>query len=143
MIGISMKKRMKRCVLERTKGDNRVIRQMSEDVSKVVGQLQFGSFTRLRLTLRPLSENYIGFLRQSNHHQRSIHCQHAQKVPWAQETSMQCSTHVKTPDHSLTNSICRDYGSHGINIIFTTSHVPRILYGERGHSSNRNGRQSL
>ena len=63
---------------------------------KVVGQLECGSFTRLWLTLEPLSENYIGFLGQPNHHQRSIHCQHAQKIPWAQETSMQCLTHVKT-----------------------------------------------
>ena len=118
---------MKGSVLERTEGDDRVIRRVSEDVSKVVGQLQFGSFTRLRLTLRPLSENYIGFLGQSNHHQRSKRGQHAQKVPWAQETSMQCSTYVKTLDQPLTNSICRDYGNHGISITFTTSHVPRIL----------------
>lgn len=118
---------MKRCIVESTEGDNRVIHRVSEDVSKVVGQLQLGNFTRLRLTLRPHFENYIGFLGQSNHHQRSIHCQHAQKVPRAQETSMRCSTHVKTPDQPLTNSICRDYASHGISTTFTTSHVPRIL----------------
>ena len=98
-----------------------------EDGVKVVGQLQFGNFTRLRLTLEQLFESYIGFLGRSNHHQRLIHCQHAQKVPWTQETSMQCLIHVNTPDQSLTNSICRNYGNHGISTTFTTSHVPRIL----------------
>lgn len=40
-----------------------------EDASKV-GQLQSGNFTRLRLTITPLLENYIGLLGQSNHHQK-------------------------------------------------------------------------
>ena len=51
-------------------GDSKVIHRVSEDASKVVGQLQFGNFTRLRLTLRGLFENYIYFFSQSNHHQK-------------------------------------------------------------------------
>ncbi len=49
---ISMKKRMEKCDLVSAVADNRAIHRVCEDVSKEAGQLQFGSFTRLRLTLK-------------------------------------------------------------------------------------------
>ena len=48
-----IKRERKKCVLGSTEGDNRVIHTACEDASKVVGQLHFGSFTRLRLTITP------------------------------------------------------------------------------------------
>ena len=94
---------------------------------KVVEQLESGSFTRLWLTLEPLSENYIGFLRPIESSSKIDTLSICAKGSMGSRDQYAMFYPCQDADQPLTNPIRRDYGNHGINTTFTTFHVPKIL----------------